>query len=84
MNTPMIVTDGTIDGQLATLGRYILTIAGSFALGRGWIDGEALQAITGILTVAAPMAYGIWKTHVSKRQLINVASAAPDVVARVV
>lgn len=81
---PLVVTDSTIEGQLATLGRYLLTTLGGFALGRGWIDGEALQLLTGLLTVAAPTAWGIWKTFTAKKRQIVLAHAAPDHVATVV
>lgn len=82
--TPIIVTDNTLEGQIATLLRYLLAAAGSFALGRGWIDSEALQALTGLLTVAAPIAWGIWKTYTAKQKLITTAAFAPDSVAQVV
>lgn len=82
--TPIIVTDNSLEGQVATLLRYLLAAAGSFALGRGWIDSEALQALTGLLTVAAPMAYGIWVQHKNKQKLIQTAAYAPDSVAQVV
>lgn len=84
MTTPITVTDNTLEGQITTLARYLLTAVGGFALGRGWIDNELLQLLTGIVTVAAPTAWGIWKTLQNKRQLITVAEAAPSDVANVV
>lgn len=81
---PIIVTDSTIEGQLATLARYLLTTVGGFALGKGWIDGEALQLLTGLLTVALPTAWGIWKTYTAKKRQIVLAEAAPAAVAQVV
>lgn len=78
---PIEVTDNTLEGQIATFARYLLTAVGSFALGKGWIDNEALQVITGIVTVAAPMAYGIYKTWTNKTRLIITAEAAPNDVA---
>ncbi len=83
-DTPIIVTDNTLEGQIATLARYILTAVGSFALGRGWLDNEALQLLTGLVTVAAPTAYGIWKTYQTKVERITLAEAAPDTKAVVV
>jgi len=82
--TPIIVTDNTLEGQIATLLRYLLASAGSFALGRGWIDDQALQALTGLVTIAAPIAWGVWKTYTAKQQLITTAQAAPESVAQVV
>lgn len=82
--TPIIVTDSTLEGQVATLLRYLLAAAGSFALGRGWIDSEALQALTGLVTVAAPIAWGIYRTYTAKQKLITTAAYAPDSVAQVV
>lgn len=81
---PITVTDNTLEGQITTLARYLLTAVGSFALGKGWIDGEALQMLTGLVTIAAPAAWGIWKTYTSKKQRIVLAEAAPNSVATVV
>lgn len=75
---PLIVTDSTLEGQITTLVRYILTTAGGYALGKGWIDDDLLVVLTGLLTVAAPTAYGVYKTYTSKRRLIVAAEAAPD------
>jgi hypothetical protein len=82
--TPIIVTDNTLEGQISTLARYLIAAAGSFALGKGWIDDATLQALTALVTIAAPMAYGIWKTYTAKQQLITTAEAAPNTVAQVV
>lgn len=80
-DAPLEVSDGTLFGQIATLLRYLVTTVGGYALGRGWIDGQLLQVITGIVTVALPTAYGIWKTYTTKKSLIITANAAPDSVA---
>lgn len=79
------VTDSTIATQLAALGRYLLTAGGAFALGKGWVDDDTLQFLTGLLTVAAPAAWGIYRAYANKRRLIDVAQDArvPDSVARV-
>ena len=81
---PLVVTDSTLEGQIATLARYLLTTIGGFALGRGWINDEALQLLTLLVTVAAPAAWGIWKTYTAKKRQIVLAEAAPDNVAVVV
>lgn len=81
---PLVVTDSTIEGQFTTLVRYLLTTVGGFALGKGWIDGEALQLLTGLVTIAAPAAWGIYKTYTAKQRQIVLAKAAPDTVATVV
>jgi hypothetical protein len=80
---PMIIDPSSVPGQVFALARYMLASFGSFALGRGWIDGDALQFLTGLLTVAAPAAYGVWKAWSNKRKLVIVAEAAPDSVAQV-
>lgn len=81
---PLVVTDSTLEGQVATLVRYLLTTIGGYALGQGWIDNDLLALLTGLLTVAVPTAYGIYKTYTSKVRLIKAASAAPEYVAQVV
>lgn len=72
------VTDNTLEGQVATLARYLLTSVGGFALGKGWIDSDVLQLLTGLVTIAAPTAYGIWRTFKNKELAIKLASAAPN------
>jgi hypothetical protein len=78
---PIIIDPSSTVGQIGALLRYVLTAAGSFALGKGWISNDALQFLTGLLTVVAPTAYGIWKTWHSKQKLVAVADAAPNSVA---
>lgn len=82
--TPIIVTDNTLEGQIGTLARYLVAAAGSFAIGKGWIDDATLQALTALVTIAAPMAYGIWKTYTAKQKLIATAQFAPNDIAQVV
>ena len=83
-DAPIIVSDNTLEGQIGTLARYLVAAAGAFALGKGWIDDATLQALTALATVAAPMAWGIWKTYTAKQKLIATAQFAPDDVAQVV
>lgn len=78
MTPPLVVTDSTLEGQVATLARYLLTTVGGYALGKGWIDNDLLVVLTGLVTVAGPTAYGIYKTYTSKKRLIIAAEAAPD------
>ncbi|PXW75999.1 hypothetical protein C7451_106163 [Blastomonas natatoria] len=82
--TPIIVTDNTLEGQVSTLLRYLVAAGGAFALGKGWIDDATLQALTALVTVAAPMAWGIWRTYSAKRKLIKAALFAPNDIAQVV
>jgi hypothetical protein len=81
---PITVTDAPLDGQITTLARYIVTAFGSFALGKGWVDNEGLQLLTGLVTVVLPTAWGIYKTWTAKKQAIALADAAPDFLARLI
>lgn len=78
-NTPIVVTDNTLEGQITTLARYLLTAVGGFALGKGWIDNELLQLLTGLVTVAAPTAWGIYRTWSNKAKLIEAAREPSNV-----
>lgn len=82
--TPIIVTDNTLEGQVGTLLRYLVAALGAFALGKDWIDDATLQALTGLVTIGLPIAWGIWKTYTGKQKLITTAQAAPESVAQVV
>lgn len=78
---PIEISDSTTATQIATLARYVVTTLGGYALGKGWIEEDLLQMLVALVAVVAPSAYGIYKSYVHKRQLITVASAAPDNVA---
>lgn len=82
--TPIIVTDNTLEGQISTLLRYLVAAGGAFALGKGWIDDATLQFLTALVTVVLPMGWGLWKTYTAKDKLITVAGAAPDAVGQLV
>lgn len=75
---PIEIDPNSLPGQIAALGRYLLTAGGAFALGRGWIDGDLLAFVTGLVTVAAPTIYGMWKTHQNKKLTVVLADAAPN------
>jgi hypothetical protein len=78
---PIEVNDGTMIGTVGTLLRYLVTSVGGYALGKGWIDNELLQILTGLVTVGLPLAYGVYKNYVHKTQLLVTAEAAPNSVA---
>ena len=82
--TPIIVTDNTLEGQISTLLRYVVAAGGAFALGKGWIDDATLQFLTALVTVVLPMGWGLWKTYTAKDKLITVVGAAPDAVGQLV
>jgi hypothetical protein len=83
MAEPMIVNPSSKAAQAGAAARYILTAAGAFAIGKGWITDQTLQAITTLVTIIAPAAYGIYKTYANKQLLVTAATAAPNSVARV-
>ena len=82
--TPIIVTDNSLEGQIGTLLRYLVAAGGAFALGKGWIDDATLQFLTALVTVAVPMAWGMWRTYSAKNKLITVTGPAPDSVGQLV
>lgn len=75
---PIEIDPNSLPGQFAALARYLLSAFGGFALGRGWIDGDALALLTGLVTVAGPAAYGMWKTYQNKKLTVVLADAAPN------
>lgn len=78
------VDPNSLMGQLVVLARYLLTSGGSFALGKGWISGDALQFITGLVAVAAPAAFAVYKTFEDKQKLVEITNSADDSVAQVI
>jgi hypothetical protein len=84
MADPIIINDNTLEGQITTLVRYVLTAFGGYALGKGLIDNDTLNLVTGFVTVAIPAAWGLWKTYQHKKQAIDLADAAPNALAKVI
>jgi hypothetical protein len=79
--TPIIVNTDQTAAQLGVALRYGLTTIGAYAIGKGWIDGDLLQLIVALATVIAPAAFAFYRSHQQKKQLVTIASAAPDSVA---
>jgi len=78
---PIIIDPNSVPAQLAALLRYMLTALGSYAIGKGWIDGELLNVLTGLATVAAPAIWGMWRTWQTRKTMVTVGEAAPNSVA---
>lgn len=83
ITTPITVNPDPMISQLATAGRYLLTIIGGYAIARGWLDAGAVEFITAIALTVVPLAYGVWATWEERRLLVLAAEAAPDLIARV-
>lgn len=83
VTTPITVNPDPMVSQLATAGRYLLTIIGGYAIARGWLDAGAVEFVTAIALTIVPLAYGVWRTYRERRLLVVAANAAPDQVARV-
>lgn len=81
---PIVVSDNPLPATLAAFLRYAVGLAGSFAVGRGYVDAESLPGITTIVVTVATVAYGIFRTHQNRKNLIKAADAAPNSVAKVV
>lgn len=78
-NLPIQVDSNTM--PLAAAARYLVTILGTFAVARGWVDADNVDGIITALVTLGTVGYGLWQTHQRKVQLVATASAAPDSVA---
>jgi len=79
---PILLDNSTVPGQIFTLLRYIVATVGGYALGKGWLDSDGLEVLMGFATIVIPTAYGIYKSHVHKKQLLTVEPAVPDTLMR--
>lgn len=70
------VTNDTTTPSIGTALRYMLTAVGAFAVGKGWIKDDTLQALIALVTVAAPSVYGVWLSIQNKKKLIVAADEA--------
>lgn len=58
--------------------RYLLTVAGGVAIGRGWLDQTTLNAIIVLAVAVAPGILGAWQTYWNARAIKAAASSVPD------
>jgi hypothetical protein len=61
--------------------RYLIAMAGTFAVARGWVDAENVDGIVTAAVTIGTVLYGLWRTHRAKQDLVVAADAAPDRVA---
>lgn len=84
MEGQIIVPNSTAAPTLGATLRYITTAVGAFAIGRGWVTDETMQAVTALVTVVGPSLFGIYAAFKSRKKLIVAADAAPNSVAKVI
>lgn len=80
---PIEVSGTTLPTALAAALRYLITILGTYAIGKGWVDAENIEGIATLIVTIATVAYGLYRTRTAKKQLIITAEAAPNSVATV-
>lgn len=80
-NSPIIVNEAQTAANLGVALRYGLTTIGAWAIGKGYITSDLLQALVGLVTVVAPAAWAFWRSHEQKKALVKIANAAPNSVA---
>lgn len=86
MSTPVskpVVARQPLPPTVEALLRYVLTAFGAYALGKGWVDDEGLQVLTGFVLVAAPVVWGLISTYTNRKEQLSVAEdpRVPDTVA---
>lgn len=67
----------TAPALLTTLFRYLLTTAGGFLIGKGWITGQQAAEIAGFALPLAAGAWGLWSTYAGKKTLKAAIDAPP-------
>ena len=67
--------------QVLSAARWIVSTAGGYAVGRGWITSDQVTLIAGVAVAIVPLAWSFW-SHRASAQVAKLA-ALPDV-ARVV
>lgn len=82
-NPPIVVSDSALPATIAAALRYVLGLAGSFAVGKGWVAEGDVPSIVAAVSGVIAIAYGLYKTFHTRRNLIIAAEAAPDSVAQV-
>lgn len=78
---PIEVGGMVLPTALAAALRYLITIIGTFAIGRGWVKAEELPGLATMAVTLATVGYGLWKTYSNRSKLVVTAEAAPNDVA---
>ena len=81
VDKPIVVSGAVLPSTLAAALRYIVALALPFLIERGILPAESTEGVIAIVITIATVAYGLWKTHQRKAQLVTVAEAAPNSVA---
>lgn len=79
--TPIQVGESALPNTLAATLRYVIVAALTFAVGRGWLDGENIEGIVGVLIALITAGYGLYRTWRTRKNLSITAEAAPNSVA---
>lgn len=59
--------------------RYLITALGSFAVGKGWITNDTINAVLGVVAIIGPLAWGMytnWKKQQDAKQSVTAAVRA--------
>lgn len=81
VDTPIIVNGAVLPSTLAALLRYVIALGLPMLIERGYLPADSTEGVIAIVMTVATVAYGLWKTHQRKTQLVTVAEAAPNAVA---
>lgn len=78
MNEDITINGSAVPMALFTLLRQgVLTVSG-YALGKGALDGDVVEAIAWVLIFGGTLAYGQIKGWLSHRKAVQLAEAAPN------
>lgn len=78
---PIVVNGTALPSTLAAALRYAVVLLLGACVERGYLPQESAEGIVAFIIMGATIAYGLWKTHKHKADLIVAASAAPNDVA---
>ena len=77
----IIVDPNSVPKAVMTGAQYLVAMATSFALGRGWLSADAVAQIALALPGIVAVAWGIYKTWKNNEQKKVMADHVPDAVA---
>lgn len=81
VDKPIIVNGTVLPSTLAAALRYLIALVLPLLIQRGILPAESAEGVIAITITVATVAYGLWKTHQRKSQLITVAEAVDNSVA---
>lgn len=79
--TPNVVDGSPLATTLASAGRWMIALIGTYLVSHGYVSAGSLPMIAIVLGVLGTVAYGLVKSYVNRKHLIFASASASNAIA---